>query len=127
MHELAVCQSLLEQVVAIAHTHRARAVSRIVVGIGPLSGVEGPLLEQAFTIARAGTLAAAATLELEPTKVVVHCKACGAEGERSPQRLTCPACGNFRTRLISGDELLLMQVELEDTEERPCVGTAAAR
>jgi hydrogenase nickel incorporation protein HypA/HybF len=30
-------------------------------------------------------------------------------------RLTCAACGDWHTRVISGDELLLESVELETT------------
>ena len=62
MHELAVCQALLAQVDDIARVQNAIAVYEINVDVGPLSGVVPELLTQAFTIARAGTLAHAAEL-----------------------------------------------------------------
>lgn len=113
MHELAVCQGMLRQVMDIADREQARAVTRILVRIGPLSGVEPQLLAQAFPIASAGTLAADAALELESLPVRVRCEQCGAESEASPNRLLCGACGDYHTRLLSGDELLLVSVELE--------------
>ena len=113
VHELAVCQGMLRQVMDIARQEQARTVTRILVRIGPLSGVEPQLLAQAFPIASAGTPAADAALELESQPVRVRCEQCGAESEVSPNRLLCGACGDYHTRLLSGDELLLVSVELE--------------
>lgn len=112
MHELSVCLALLEQVSAIAQDHRATGVTRILLRVGPLSGVEPLLLQQAFPLAAAGTLAADAELRIEPAPVRVRCTRCGTESPAPANRLVCPACGEFRTRLLSGDELLLAQVEL---------------
>ncbi len=65
MHELAVCQALIEQVEAIAAQRLAQRVDSVCVSIGPLSGVEPRLLEQAFPVASAGTIADGATLVLD--------------------------------------------------------------
>lgn len=113
MHELAVCQALIEQVESLAAEHSAVSVNEIVVRIGPLSGVEQPLLEQAYEIARAGTVAAAAQLVFEDAPLVVHCGECDRESDVAPSQLICPVCGNWRTTLVSGDELLLARLELE--------------
>ena len=113
MHELAVCQGMLRQVMDIVRQEQARTVTRILVRIGPLSGVEPQLLAQAFPIASAGTPAAGAVLELESLPVRVRCEQCGVESDASPNRLLCGACGDYHTHLLSGDELLLVSVELE--------------
>jgi hydrogenase nickel incorporation protein HypA/HybF len=57
MHELSVCQALIDQVEALAEARGASAVSRITVAIGALSGVEAHLLEQALPIASASPMA----------------------------------------------------------------------
>lgn len=113
MHELSVCMSLLEQVEAIASERTAARVTRIELDIGPLSGVESDLLQNAYPIAVAGTVAESAELVINETPVVVRCTGCGAESEASPNRLVCAACGDFRTRIASGDEMILRSVELE--------------
>lgn len=112
MHELSVCQGMLSQVEAIARAHHASAVRGIRLRIGPLSGVEPQLLEQAFPLAVAGTVAEHAALAIETLPVRVHCDTCGADTDAAPNRLLCGACGDWHTRLISGDELLLASVEL---------------
>ena len=112
MHELAVCQALIEQVEQVALEEHAEQVLSIHLGIGPLSGVEPRLLEQAFFIARAGGVADEAELVIESLPVRVSCNECGKTTDALPARLLCGACGNWRTRLVSGDELLLQHVEL---------------
>jgi hydrogenase nickel incorporation protein HypA/HybF len=113
MHELSVCQDLIRQVEKVAAAHGAAAVERIVLQIGELSGVEPPLLERAFTVARAGTVAAAAEMEIRTGPVVVHCTECGGRSAVPANRLVCTYCGDWRVRVVEGEELLLLSVELD--------------
>lgn len=122
MHELAVCQSLLQEVARIAADRRAAAVTDIHLGIGPLSGVEADLMRDAFPIAAAGTVASAASLHLRRTDVRVRCTACGAESSAVPNRLVCASCNDWRTTLVSGDELLLERVELTQLTREATAG-----
>jgi hydrogenase nickel incorporation protein HypA/HybF len=113
MHELSVCQAMMSQVEAIAAQQGANSVASITIRIGPLSGVVPELLQQAFTIARAGTLASEAELITEVQPIRIRCLECDAESEAVPNRLLCAACDSYRTQVISGDELLLASVELD--------------
>jgi len=113
MHELAVCQGLMTQVEQIARREHADRITRILLSIGPLSGVEATLLKDAFPIAAAGTVAEGAELVIEQTAVRVRCLSCGAESVAAANRLLCDACGDYRTQLLSGDEMLLTSLELE--------------
>ncbi|MBF0368969.1 MAG: hydrogenase maturation nickel metallochaperone HypA [Magnetococcales bacterium] len=116
MHELSVCQALIQEVSESARSHGAEKVLRITVRIGPLSGVEPALLASAFLIGRAGTIARDAKLEIEPDPVRIKCLACDQESDATPNALLCLACGGWHTRLISGDALLLASVEMEINE-----------
>jgi hydrogenase nickel incorporation protein HypA/HybF len=113
MHELAICQALMDQVEHIAAERNARSVVSIVIGMGPLSGVEAQLLKHAYPVASAGTVAEGAELVIEKLPVRVRCTQCGTESDALPNKLVCKACGDWRTTLISGDELMLMSLELE--------------
>jgi hydrogenase nickel incorporation protein HypA/HybF len=119
MHELSVCQALIDQLEALASEQRAGRVARVVVGIGPLSGVEPELLRHAFPVAAAGSVAEDAELVIEQRPVRVHCPQCGQDSDAAANRLICASCGDWRTELLSGDELLLMQTEL--LREKACV------
>jgi hydrogenase nickel incorporation protein HypA/HybF len=119
MHELSICQALLDQVEEIAGQHGATRVDRILLRVGPLSGLEPALLQSAYGIAAAGTIAESAELVIEPAPVRVECLDCGSDSDAAPNRLLCAACGGFRTRLLSGDELLLAKLEMTIPEEAP--------
>jgi len=114
MHELSVCNAILDQVESIAREHGASSVSGIVLRIGPLSGVEADLLRRAYPLAAAGTVAADASLVIEQADIIVRCTQCNTESTVQPNRLLCASCGDFRTRIISGDELILQRVELDN-------------
>ena len=118
MHELAICQALMNQVESIAAERNARSVVSIVVGMGPLSGVEAQLLKHAYPVASAGTIAEGARLVVENLPVRIKCTQCGNESDALPNKLVCKACGDWRTTLISGDELILLRVELETETEQ---------
>lgn len=111
MHELAVCQALLTEIERAAPATGAGPLARVIVRIGPLSGVEPALLARAFVLARAGTAAAAAELRFEEAPVRVQCLECRGESPALANRLLCGHCGSWRTRVVSGDELVLQRLE----------------
>lgn len=117
MHELSVCQGLMRQVDRIAAQNGAAAVEKIVLKVGALSGVEPDLLKHAFTIAREGTVAANAELEIESGPIRVHCRQCDAGGEAAANRLVCPVCGDWRVDVTEGEELMLLSLEIEQMEK----------
>ena len=112
MHEMSICQSLMDQVEKIAKEQGASRVDSIVLSIGPLSGVEPELLSRAYEVARLQTVAENAPLEIETGAIEVECRSCGASGEAQVNRLLCPSCGDWQVNLIKGDELLLLRLEV---------------
>ena len=120
MHELSVCLSLLQEVERIARENNAGRVTKIAVTVGPLSGVEPDLLQNAYPLAVAGTIAEDAEFQIDVSDIVVKCSECGAESPAKPNRLLCGACGDYRTNLVSGDEMVLQSLELDD------IGTTTA-
>ena len=121
MHEMSICQSLLDQVERIAVEQNASRVDSIVLSIGPLSGVEPVLLNRAYEVARLQTLAENAELEIQTGPIVVECRSCGAKGEAEVNRLLCPSCGDWQVDLVQGDELLLLRLEVSGITDSPKV------
>ena len=121
MHELSICHCIIKQVNDIALKHEASSITKITLRIGPLAGVEPQLLKQAFPLASAGTIASDATLIVESLPIRVRCRSCHEESIASINLLTCRHCGDYRTQVISGDEMLLANIEL-DTQDKPSFG-----
>lgn len=103
----------MTQVETIALERHATQVISIVVGLGPLSGVEEKLLQHAYPMASAGSIAEQAELLIEPIPLKVECTQCGQQSKAVANKMICGFCGDWRTSVVSGDELLLMSVELE--------------
>ena len=116
----------MSQVEAIARDNQAVRVTAITLGLGPLSRVEAQLLQNAYPVASSGTVADGAELLIHSTTVRVKCSECGKESEVKPNRLDCSFCENWQTELISGDELLLMRVEMDQMKHRPKQAAAKA-
>ncbi len=112
MHELSICQSLLQQLETLCRQRGAIGVGRVTLQVGTLAGVEPQLLAEAFRIAREGSCARRAELCIETLPPYIRCRACGVSASASPQRLSCAACGASDTLLLGGDELLLREVQL---------------
>ena len=111
MHEYSIVQALLAQAAAEARRHGARAVHRLTVTVGELSGVETSLLATAYDTFRAGTVCAEAPLEIRPVEARWQCPSC----EKAIQRgavLACPRCRR-PARLLDGDDIVLETMELE--------------
>ncbi len=119
MHELSLCRSLVDQACRVAERHGALRVRRVSLRLGPLSGAEPALMATAFPVAARRTLAEGARLEMLPCAIRVHCPACDRESEASATDLGCPRCGEWRTRLVAGDELLLESVGLATDTPTP--------
>lgn len=114
MHELAICQAVLRQVLAVASPRKAQHISRITLRIGPLAGIEPALLRVAFPLVAAGTACEGAVFEIEATSVQVCCRICGSTSHVRPNRLLCARCGAWRVTVVSGDEMLLDSVEIRE-------------
>jgi hydrogenase nickel incorporation protein HypA/HybF len=116
MHELAICQALLRQVLEVAEDRGSRRIGQIKLRIGPLSGVEPELLKTAFPLVAAGTPCEGAIIEIMDIPVRVRCQICGSTSQVRCNRLLCMDCGTWRVTLVGGDEMLLASVELSDTQ-----------
>jgi hydrogenase nickel incorporation protein HypA/HybF len=112
MHELSLCQNLIDQLTGLAREHGAISVARVEVEVGALAGIEAQLLEDAFSLARAGTVAEQAALVTRRVLPRVRCRQCRAESDTPPNRLSCPNCHSLDTDLVRGQALILARVEL---------------
>lgn len=120
MHELSIAESILDIVTAEAVKHRAPTVTAIKLRFGEFTGVVREALEFAFEIARRGTVAERAVLEIEWVPLETRCPGCGLTVRpREDLSLMCKRCGK-PVEILSGRE---MQVEYVDLTETTTTGS----
>jgi len=113
MHEFSIVQSLISIIEGYVEENNATKVSRVVVKVGVLSGVEPHLLEMAFNTFKEGTVAQGAEFVIEVEKLKIRCKDCKTESEKEEINALCPSCGSLNTEIIGGEDMLLKSLELE--------------
>ncbi|WP_457593709.1 hydrogenase maturation nickel metallochaperone HypA [Hydrogenimonas sp.] len=113
MHEYAVVQALLDQCEMHAKAQKAKKILRVEVKIGVLSGVEPHLLKIAFDTFKADTLCEDAKLTMQIQPVVIHCSECEKTHTLAEHDYSCPECGANTVRVVDGEEMLLMRLEME--------------
>lgn len=117
MHEISIAESIIEIAEQQARAQNARSIQIIKLRLGEFTTIVREALELAFEIARQGTLADHACLEIETVSTVVRCAVCDkATQPVAGICLICAVCG-FPMEIISGEELQIEYIEVETEEE----------
>jgi hydrogenase nickel incorporation protein HypA/HybF len=109
MHELSLCQAILE---TVGQRATGRPVRRVDVRIGYLRQVVPGSLQFSWEMLTQGTELEGCALAIEHVPAVVCCRACGAETTLSWPVLACSECESHNVELVSGDELQLASFDL---------------
>ncbi len=113
MHEYSIVQALLEQCEHHAALHEASSITKVVVKIGAYSGVEPHLLAVAFDTFKEGGVCAGAEFVMNVQPLILECLSCGRESTLEEPFYRCPGCESTRVRVIEGEEMYLMSLEME--------------
>ena len=112
MHELALCQSVLNTLAEQARIHHFDRVTTVRLEIGALSCVSPEAIEFCFAAVTRGTLADGAGLELIRLPGQAWCLDCDATVAIDERHEACPRCGGYRLRLVQGDEMRIKDLEV---------------
>lgn len=111
MHEMGLAESILDIALSAAGEQKIRRIS---LKIGKLRMVVSESLEFSFRLAAENTIAAEARLEFQEIAARVRCNACGSETTVDPDAFFCAQCGGHDVTVISGEELWVEELELEN-------------
>ena len=113
MHELGLCQGIVD---AVERRAAGRRVTGVKVRVGALHRVVEPALDQAFSLAAAGTVAEGAEVEMVLVPVRLDCRACGHQAASDDPLRACQNCGGIDLDMVGGDELVLESIVLAAPE-----------
>lgn len=117
MHELSIAQSLIDAASQFASDEGSSRVIKLNIRIGLLSGIVKDALLFSFELAAEGTPCAGAELVIDEVPISVLCPHCEEVKFLVDQYcFLCPTCGTPTPKILSGQELDLVSLEIE-TEE----------
>lgn len=111
MHELSLCEAIAATVSRHAGDRQATGV---VVRIGHLRQVVPDALAFCWTMLTEGSDFEGCELEIEQVPAIIRCAGCGAENVLDVPLMICPACTGDDVTLLSGEEFIVVAVELVD-------------
>ncbi len=115
MHETSLAMGLLDSLNQMAEKEKAKKVLKVRVKIGKLSGIVVDSFVFAFNALKEQfPKLAGAELIVEETPILYRCNECGKEFEVETVFFPeCPQCGSINLKLLSGEELEVVDAEIE--------------
>ncbi len=114
MHEMSVAQNILEIVREHVSAEEEYKIKTIRLKIGELAGIVPDSLLFCFDAVKNGSSLHNASLDVEYVSITAQCKHCGKTSPLDYGVFFCPACSNADITLLTGNELNIVEIELDD-------------
>lgn len=112
MHELSLCEGILQVLERESRTRGFQRVKNVWLEIGRLAGVEVDAMRFSFDVVVRDTLADGAGLEIIELPGTAWCPDCAETIELGQRFEACPRCGSHRVEITGGNEMRIKQLEV---------------
>jgi hydrogenase nickel incorporation protein HypA/HybF len=109
VHELSLCGAILDTTMKRAD---GRPVQKVTIRIGHLRQVVPDSLQFGWQVLTDSTDLEGCVLTVEQVAATIECRECAAVTTLDMPILSCATCGSFDVKLLSGEELLIVSMEL---------------
>ncbi|MFO7715622.1 hydrogenase maturation nickel metallochaperone HypA [Desulfosarcina sp.] len=117
MHEMGIAMEIADIATAsIPEDMQGAKVRRINLQVGKLSAIVADSLRFCFDLVVKNTPLEGAELAIEEVPVVARCKDCQNRWTVKEAVFTCPSCRSGAVDLLSGRELDIQSIEIEDED-----------
>jgi hydrogenase nickel incorporation protein HypA/HybF len=113
MHEMSLCESILQVLEQQSEVQHYRKVKTVWLEIGALSGVEIEALRFSFDVVMQGSLAEQASLEVITVPGQAWCLVCAENVVVQYLYDQCPQCGSHQLQINNGDQMRIKELEVE--------------
>lgn len=113
MHEMSLCESILQILQDSAAQQGFSKVKTVWLEIGAMAGVEIDALRFGFDVVCKGSLADQARLEIISLPGQAWCMPCGQNVPVSQRYDACPRCGSYQLQVNQGEEMRIKELEVE--------------
>ncbi len=115
LHELSIAENIIE--IIRENLTSTVSVKSVKVRIGELANVVPDSLVFCFSAITKGTRLEATKLEIESTRLMGRCENCGTESAVEDFLFKCVNCGSNNLKIVSGNELQVVEMEVDDEIE----------
>jgi hydrogenase nickel incorporation protein HypA/HybF len=112
MHEISMMQNLLNTAIERAQTEGAQHIRLVQMRVGDASGVTPDFLRFAFEVAKQGTIAENAQIQIDRVPTLCYCLSCHLEFSPIDEQYECPQCHQNETEIRQGKECDLAALEV---------------
>ena len=113
MHEASIAISLIETVSGLCQQEGYNSIEAVRLKVGKAAGILPDALLFAFDVAKAGTIASQARLVIEYIPLGGFCSDCGSQFDSEERYIfACPACGSRAIKITRGDEMQIVDMEV---------------
>ena len=112
MHEVSLCQNIIDQINEAQKERPFKAVKKVVLNVGVLSCVEPSALEFAFDVVAKDTPAEGAQLEIKKVLGKAICNLCQKQITINDIVEPCPHCGNACHQIRDGRDIIFQTMEV---------------
>ncbi len=116
MHELSIAQNILDIIRQYVPEEQERDVRLVKIRVGQMAGVVPDSLDFCFAAIVKDTSLANAQLNIESTALQSQCDICHEVFAVEGACFVCPHCGAGEMRIISGTELQVVEIEVNEPE-----------
>jgi hydrogenase nickel incorporation protein HypA/HybF len=113
MHEMSLCEGVLQVLEDTARTQGFHRVKTVWIEIGGLAGVEVEAMRFGFEVVMQGSLAEGAKLEVIELPGEAWCLRCSKTVPVKQRFDACPDCGSYQLQVTGGEELRIRELEVE--------------
>jgi hydrogenase nickel incorporation protein HypA/HybF len=114
MHEMSVAKNILDIVHEHIRSEEESKVRSIILKVGELSGIVSDSLEFCFSTLVDNTPLRGAKLLIQTIPISAACNSCNYISQLEYGIFFCEKCHSSDIKLITGKELQIEQIELED-------------
>jgi hydrogenase nickel incorporation protein HypA/HybF len=117
MHEMSIVQNLVEIIRDEMAAHHAKRLRSVRLQVGEMSAIVPDALSFCFEVITGGTEMEGARLLIDKVPLEGVCSDCGASFKIQDFVFLCPKCGSARVKTVSGRELSIVEIEVDEEEE----------
>ena len=113
MHEMSLCESVLQIVEEEAARQNFNKVKWLQLEIGTLAGVEIEAMRFCFDVVARNSVLEGATLDIVQPGGEAWCMHCAKTIQVRERYQPCPECGGYQLQVTGGDEMRIKELEVE--------------